>query len=302
DKLGTTVERDIELGSLRSYIDWTPFFHVWELKGKYPSIFDNPDFGDAARELYDNAQLILDRIIDEKLLQAHALFGFFPANSDGDDVIVYSDDTRTREWLRFYMLRQQIAKASDKPNYSLADFIAPVGSEVKDYLGAFVVSAGFGTDELAAQFEADHDDYNSIMVKALADRLAEALAEKLHEEVRQHWGYGLEEHLTTAELIKEAYRGIRPAPGYPACPDHTEKRTLWELLDVDAQLGIRLTTGLAMIPAASVCGFYFSHPEARYFNVGLLGRDQIESYAARKGLNPEEIEHWLSPNLGYSPD
>jgi 5-methyltetrahydrofolate--homocysteine methyltransferase len=286
------------LGELVPYIDWTPFFHVWELRGVYPRILDDPRYGPPARELHDAARRYLDRVVEDGSLRAAGTYGFFPAARDGDDVVLYADDTRRREVGRLYTLRQQ--RDREEPRLALADFVAPLGSGVPDHVGAFAVTAGHGTDEIAARHAADHDDYSSILVKALADRLAEAFAEMLHERVRREWGYGRSEDLSKEDLIRERYRGIRPAPGYPALPDHTEKRTLWKLLDVEAATGMRLTEGLAMHPAASVSGFYFAHPEARYFAVGPIGRDQVESYAARKGVAVEEVERWLWPYLDYA--
>jgi 5-methyltetrahydrofolate--homocysteine methyltransferase len=295
-----TGRRDVEvpLGELVPYIDWTFFFHAWELKGRVPAIFEHPEYGHAARELYDNAQALLGRIVSEKLLTARGAYGFWPAASDGDDVVLFADDTRARELMRFHMLRQQEPIADGRPNRSLADFIAPRDSGRRDYLGAFAVTAGLGADELVRRFEADHDDYSAILVKALADRLAEAFAEYLHARARREWGYGAAEHLNADDLIAEKYRGIRPAFGYPACPDHSEKAKLFQLLDASRQ-GIALTEHFAMTPAASVSGLYFASPDARYFMVGRLGSDQIQDYAARKGWPVEEVERWLAPNLGY---
>ena len=281
------------------YIDWSPFFMAWELKGKYPQILSDPSVGEQARELFAGARKLLDRIIGEKLLRAHGVYGFYPANSVGDDIVVYSDEGRTKERVRFPMLRQQWEREGQESFRSLADYIAPAGSGVKDYLGAFAVTAGAGAEELAARFESENDPYNAIMAKALADRLAEAFAELLHERARRDWGYGKEERLSKEQLIAEEYRGIRPAAGYPSCPDHTEKGTLWRLLGARERAGIALTESYAMVPAASVSGWYFAHPEARYFAVDLLTRDQVESYAARKGRPRAEVERWLMPNLGY---
>jgi 5-methyltetrahydrofolate--homocysteine methyltransferase len=257
-------------------------------------------YGAAARELFDNAQALLGRIIDGKLLTARGVYGFWPANAEGDDIVVYTDDSRRSVLARFPMLRQQEVIADQKPNRSLADFIAPRESGVPDYLGLFAVTAGLGADELVRRFERDHDDYNAIMVKALADRLAEAFAEYLHAQARKDWGYGEGEQLSNDDLIAEKYRGIRPAYGYPACPDHSEKFKLFELLDASRQ-GITLTESGAMLPAASVSGLYLSHPQAKYFNVGRIDRDQLESYAKRKGVAAEEVERWLASNLAYDP-
>ena len=291
---------DVPLADIAKYIDWTFFFSAWELKGRFPGILSHPEYGAAARELFENAQALLKRIIDEKLLTARGVYGFWPANTDGDDIVVYKDDSRHEELARFPMLRQQEVIADDKPNRSLADFIAPRESGVPDYLGMFAVTAGIGADELVRTFEADHDDYNAIMVKAIADRLAEAFAEYLHAQARKDWGYGASETLSNDDLVAEKYRGIRPAYGYPACPDHSEKFKLFDLLDAGRQ-GITLTEHAAMLPAASVSGLYFSHPQAKYFNVGRIGRDQLESYAKRKGMPIEEAERWLQPNLSYDP-
>jgi 5-methyltetrahydrofolate--homocysteine methyltransferase len=290
---------EIPLGDIVPYIDWSPFFMAWELTGKYPAILKDPKVGAEASRLFDDANRLLARIVKERSLSAHAVYGFFPANSEGDDILVFTDETRSKERLRFHSLRQQWEREGQKSFRSLADYIAPVSSGRADYLGAFAVTAGFGTDELVKRFEAEHDDYNSIMTKALADRLAEALAELLHERVRRDWGYGQDESLTKEELIEENYRGIRPAPGYPACPDHTEKATLWQLLGVEEAVGIRLTESYAMWPAASVSGLYFGHPEAQYFAVDLIMKDQVESYAKRKNMSVTQIERWLAPNLAY---
>jgi len=290
---------DFPLEKLRDYIDWSPFFSTWELKGKYPKIFDDPHVGEEAKKLFADAQAMLDRLIQDRLLTASGVYGFFPAASDGDDIIVYSDASRTAERRRFHTLRQQWERKGQSCFRSLADYIAPVGAGREDYIGGFAVTAGIGCDELAAKYNADHDDYNSIMVKALADRFAEAFAECLHAQVRREWGYGADEGLSNEELIAEKYRGIRPAAGYPASPDHTEKRTLFNLLDATAATGITLTESYAMHPAASVSGLYFAHPEARYFAVDRLTKDQVEDYAKRKSMPIEEVERWLSPNLGY---
>jgi 5-methyltetrahydrofolate--homocysteine methyltransferase len=297
--VGAKILRDFPLGEIAAYIDWSPFFMAWELSGKYPHILTDPKVGAEAKRLYDDANRMLKRMISERLLHAHAVYGFFPANSDGDDVVVYTDESRSAERLRFPMLRQQWEREGQTSFRSLADYLAPVESGMGDYLGAFAATAGAGAEELAARFEADHDDYNGIMAKALADRLAEAFAELLHERARRDWGYGRGERLTKDDLIAEKYRGIRPAAGYPSCPDHTEKATLWRLLDAEAATGIRLTESFAMTPAASVSGLYFSHPEARYFAVDLITRDQVEAYAKRKGTPRTEVERWLAPNLGY---
>jgi len=297
---GTKVFEAFPLEELVPYIDWTPFFHTWELRGSFPKIFDDKFVGDEAKKLYDDAQELLKRIVKDKLLQANAVIGFWPANSVGDDIELYTDDTRTTVLSTIYTLRQQSEKAKGEPYYALADFIAPKESGIPDYWGGFAVTTGIGCDELVAEFEADHDDYNSIMAKALADRLAEAFAEKMHELVRKdYWGYAKTEHLDTEKLIKEEYQGIRPAPGYPACPDHTEKTTLFELLKAEDNAHMHLTESLAMTPAASVSGFYFAHPQSRYFGLGKISRDQVEDYAVRKNMDIETVERWLGPNLNY---
>ncbi len=301
-----TGVRNVDLGSntqllktLREYIDWSPFFMTYELKGKYPKIFKDADVGPVAKELFDDAQVMLDRIIDEDLLTAKGVYGFWPAASDGDDIVVYADESRTSELGRCHTLRQQWMRKGQDTMYALADFIAPIGSGREDYLGGFAVTAGLGCDELAGEFERDHDMVNSILVKALADRLAEAFAEYLHAEARREWGFGQSESLSKDELIGEKYRGIRPAAGYPAQPDHTEKATLWRLLDAEQATGIKLTESYAMHPAASVSGLYFAHPESRYFAVDRLLKDQVEAYARRKRMKVTEVERWLSSNLGY---
>ncbi len=299
--LGTRTLDDFPLEKLKDHIDWSPFFLTWELKGKYPRIFDDPNLGEVARKLFDDAQELLNRIIDEHLLKACGVYGFWPAASEGDDILLFTDESRSKEFCRFHALRQQWERKGQASFLSLADFIAPLESGRKDYLGAFAVTAGLGCDELAKQFDRAHDDYNSILTKALADRLAEAFAEYLHGQARHAWRYGQEERFSNEELINEQYRGIRPAPGYPAQPDHTEKQTLFQLLDAERQTGIRLTEHFAMHPAASVSGLYFAHPNARYFAVDRLTRDQVEDYARRKGMAVPEIERWLSPNLGYDP-
>jgi len=299
--LGRRVLREYPLADLVPYIDWSPFFHAWELRGVYPDILDHPEQGEAARELFEAGRGLLDRIVRERLLTASAVYGFYPANSDGDDIVLYADESRKEELGRLHTLRQQQDTADDRPRLALADFIAPRESGRADYLGAFAVTAGTGLESLVGTFRGEHDDYQSILAKALADRLAEAFAERLHEMAREEWGYGREERLSREEMLKERYRGIRPAPGYPACPDHTEKRTLWRLLDVPGAAGIELTETCVMHPAASVSGLYFAHPEARYFAVGKIGRDQVEAYAVRKGMPVEEAERWLSPILAYEP-
>jgi len=298
---GTKVIDDLPLSELVDYIDWSPFFMAWELKGKYPKIFEDEYVGEEAKKLYNDARAMLTKIVDEKLLTAKGVYGFFPANSDGDDVILYTPGTQD-ELYRFPMLRQQWERKGQTEFRSLSDYIAPVDSGRTDYLGAFAVSTGFGTDEIVQKYEADHDDYSAIMAKALADRLAEAFAEYLHHQARQDWGYGQEEDLAADDLIAEKYRGIRPAFGYPACPDHTPKKLLWELLDAENTTGITLTEHMAMFPMASVSGLYFAHPESRYFSVDKITREQVQSYAKRSGLTVQQAERWLSPNLGYDPD
>lgn len=307
---GTKVLEDFPLEELVPYIDWTPFFHTWELRGSYPRIFEDKNVGDEAKKLFDDAQALLKRIVDEKLLKAKAVFGFWPAQAIGDDIqlaVPSSQLTKTAELkngnsesVTIHTLRQQAEKVDGQPYYALADFIAPADSGVEDYFGAFALTAGIGCDELVEVYEKNHDDYNSIMVKALADRLAEAFAEKLHELVRKdYWGYAKDEQLSNEDLIKEQYAGIRPAPGYPACPEHTEKGTLFALLNAEEEIGLRLTESYAMYPTAAVSGFYFSHPESRYFGLGKITKDQIEDYASRKNMSIEEVERWLSPNLAY---
>jgi 5-methyltetrahydrofolate--homocysteine methyltransferase len=295
------IER-LPLEELVPYIDWTFFFHAWELRGKFPQILDHPEYGKAARDLYADASRLLDRIVRERLLAASAVYGFWPANADGDDVIVWADEARSAERLRFHFLRQQETKTDEQMTYrSLADYVAPLASGLVDSIGAFAVNAGVGADALVARYEAANDNYGAIIVKALADRLAEAFAEYLHERARRDWGYAKDEHLTKDELIDEKYRGIRPAFGYPACPEHSEKAALFELLAAD-QIGLGLTEHYAMTPAASVSGLYFAHPAARYFNLGKVNRDQVADYAARKGLEVRAAERLLSTSLAYDPD
>ncbi|HOJ06193.1 MAG: methionine synthase [Chlorobi bacterium] len=300
-KTGITVLNNFDLNVLRKYIDWTPFFMVWELKGKYPSIFEDENVGAEAKKLFDDANSLLDKVILEKSLTANGVIGLFPANSVGvDDIEIYTDEARSGVKRTLHSLRQQNQKSSGEPNIALADFIAPKETEVKDYIGMFAVTAGIGIEKLIEKFEKDFDDYNKIMIKAIADRLAEAFAEHLHELVRkEYWGYSENENYSNEELIKENYIGIRPAPGYPAQPDHTEKPILFSLLDAEKNSGIKLTESMAMYPAASVCGLYFSHPQAKYFNVGKIEKDQVLDYHRRKGMNLIEIERWLSPILNY---
>ena len=300
DFLGVRAFDNYSLAELVDWIDWTPFFQTWELAGHYPAILTDPVVGKAARDLFDEARTLLDRIVSDQLLRANAVVGVFPANAMGDDILLYGDPTQTRTVGRIHTLRQQHLKSGGKPNLALADFVAPVGSGVLDYVGAFAVSTGIGLDKLAAEFERDHDDYRSIMAKALADRLAEAFAERMHARVRREfWGYAPKESLASEDLIKERYQGIRPAPGYPACPDHTEKGFLFSLLDASRLAGIELTENYAMTPTAAVSGYYFWRPESQYFGVGKVERDQVEDYAARKEWSAAEAERWLAPNLGY---
>jgi 5-methyltetrahydrofolate--homocysteine methyltransferase len=298
--VGQRALQDFSLDELVPYIDWSPFFHTWEMRGRYPDLLHDPTRGPAARELFANAQELLTEIVAKKLFIARGVYGFFPANSVDDDIAVYEDVTRTNELARLHTLRQQ-KDQHGKPQLALADFIAPRESGHVDYIGVFAVTAGHGCQELAERFEREQDPYNSIMAKALADRLAEAFAEYLHKRARIDWGYGKNEKLGPEDLIAEKYRGIRPAPGYPAQPDHTEKPIIFDLLQAGPATGITLTESFAMYPAASVSGIYFAHSESRYFAVGAIGKDQVESYAARKGMKVAEVERWLSPVLGYDP-
>jgi 5-methyltetrahydrofolate--homocysteine methyltransferase len=298
---GVRVIHDLPLRDLVPYIDWTPFFHTWELRGRYPAILEDSKVGPRAKEVFADAQHLLTRIVDRRLLQAKGVYGFFPANRTGDDIVLYAGAARDQITATVHTLRQQLEKPAGQPNLALADFIAPTESGRADYLGAFAVTTGHGLEALCREFERDHDDYNSIMAKALADRLAEAFAEWLHKKAREEWGYGNTEQLSNDDLIRERYRGIRPAPGYPACPDHTEKRLVFDLLKVEEHAGMVLTDSFAMYPAASVSGLYFAHPEAKYFAVGKVGRDQVEDYARRKRMAIGEVERWLSPNLNYDP-
>ncbi|MDX2227603.1 MAG: methionine synthase, partial [Verrucomicrobiae bacterium] len=302
DFTGRRMLRDFPLTEIVPYIDWSPFFHTWELRGRYPRIFEDATVGEQARKLFEDAQKLLARIVDQKRLKASAVYGFWHANRVGDDVELYADPTREKRLTTFHFLRQQAQKTEGQPYHCLADFIAPRESGVTDYLGTFAVTTGQGLPELCAEFDRDHDDYNSIMAKALADRLAEAFAELLHKKAREHWGFGRVEHLSNEQLIREEYRGIRPAPGYPACPDHTEKRILWELMEVQKEAGIELTESCAMMPASSVSGMYFGHPESKYFAVGKLERDQMLDYHLRKGTTLQEVEKWLGPWLNYDPE
>ena len=294
---GVRTLEDFPLETLRPFIDWSPFFHTWELRGRYPSILSHEKYGVEATKLFASAQELLEDIIARKRIRARAVYGFVPANRVGEDVEVYADDTRSQVLTRFHFLRQQMEKGDNSPNWSLADYIAP--KPAPDFIGGFAVTTGIGLDELVKEFKSKHDDYNAIMAEALADRLAEAFAECLHQRARVEWGFGRDENLTPEDLIEERYRGIRPAAGYPACPDHTEKGTLWKLLDVEARTGIRLTESYAMWPGSSVSGLYFSHPESKYFAVGKLDRDQVADLAQRKGLALPEMERWLGPWLNY---
>ncbi len=298
--LGTKVLSDYPIGELVKFIDWTPFFQTWELNGKFPAILDDPKFGEAARPLYEDAVEMLDKIMSEGWFTANAVFGFWPALAEGDDVLVYADEARAKpDGATLHTLRQQLSKREGRANVALSDFIAPRAAGLNDYIGAFAVTAGIGEDVIAERFKRANDDYSAILVKALADRLAEAFAERLHSRVRKEfWGYAPDENLKSEELIAEKYRGIRPAPGYPAQPDHTEKGTLFRLLDAE-RIGIKLTESFAMWPGAAVCGLYFSHPQSAYFGVGKIERDQVEDYARRKGWSVAEAERWLAPILNY---
>jgi 5-methyltetrahydrofolate--homocysteine methyltransferase len=300
--LGARAFNNFPLEELVDRIDWTPFFSTWELAGRYPEILRDPKVGEAASTLFRDAQELLKRVVDQRMLRANGVVGFWPANTTpDDDFIVYANESRTTELTRFHALRQQMAKsgkAADRPNVALSDFTAPVESGVADYIGAFAVTAGIGLNEVRARFEANRDDYNAILVTALADRLAEAFAERLHEKVRRElWGYAPDESLDNLALISESYQGIRPAPGYPACPDHTEKRLIFDALGAEDKAGITLTESMAMLPASSVSGWYFWHPQSRYFGMGRIGHDQLEDYARRKGWSLEEAARWLAPNL-----
>jgi 5-methyltetrahydrofolate--homocysteine methyltransferase len=297
---GVRVFENVPLEDLVRYVDWMPFFNAWEFAGKFPDVLTDPVVGEAASNLYADARRVLKQMIAGRWVRAAAVIGFFPANSVDDDIEVYADESRERVVETLHHLRQQKPKAAGQPHYALADFVAPKASGVQDWIGAFALTTGLGLDEKVREFEAKHDDYGAIMVKALADRLAEALAERLHERVRREfWGYAPDERFSNDQLVREEYRGIRPAPGYPACPDHTEKATLWRLLDVERGTGIRLTESFAMHPQAAVSGWYFSHPEARYFQVGRIDADQVADYARRKGISVADAERWLAPLLGY---
>jgi 5-methyltetrahydrofolate--homocysteine methyltransferase len=300
--LGINVFSDVPLSTLRQYIDWTPFFHTWELKGVYPRILEHEKYGEQARQIFSEGNALLDEIIGKKLLTARGVYGLFPANSVGDDVRLFTDESRKAELATFHFLRQQAAnEKAPTPNRSLADFVAPENTNLNDHLGAFAVTSGIGLKELCDSYRKQNDDYNAIMAEALADRLAEAFAEYLHKLARENWGFGKDEDLSPEQLIAEKYRGIRPAAGYPACPDHTEKQALWKLLDVEKNTGMLLTESFAMWPGSSVSGLYFAHPEARYFTLGKIDRDQVASYRERKGMTTQEVERWLGPNLGYEP-
>ena len=299
---GVRVLDSFPLATLREYIDWSPFFHTWGLKGIYPRIFDHPEQGAQARQIFTEANALLDRIVEQNLITARGVYGLFPANAVGDDVALYLDDSREREFTRFHFLRQQANREGSEPCRSLADFIAPKDTRLRDHIGAFAVTSGIGLKKLCDGFRAENDDYNAIMAEAIADRLAEAFAECLHKQVRDEWGYGRAENFTPEELIHEKYRGIRPAPGYPACPDHTEKGPLWHLLDVEKNTGMIITESFAMWPGSSVSGLYFAHPESRYFSLGKIDRDQVADYHVRKGMSVAEVERWLGQNLNYDPE
>jgi 5-methyltetrahydrofolate--homocysteine methyltransferase len=298
---GVRVLDNFPLATLRDFIDWSPFFHTWGLKGIYPRIFDHPEQGAQARQIFAEGNALLDRIIAENLLQARGVYGLFPASVVGDDVELYTDSTRGTVLEQFHFLRQQANREGTEPCRSLADFIAPKETGLSDHIGAFAVTSGICLKQLCDRFRAENDDYNAIMAEALADRLAEAFAECLHKQVRKEWGYGCNEGLSNTDLIEEKYRGIRPAAGYPACPDHTEKGTLWRLLDVQANTGMLITESFAMWPGSSVSGLYFAHPQSRYFSLGKIDRDQVADYAQRKGMTVAEVERWLSQNLNYDP-
>jgi 5-methyltetrahydrofolate--homocysteine methyltransferase len=300
--LGTRVFENWDLAELARYIDWTPFFQTWELKGRYPKILEDEKQGPAARQLFDDAQAMLKQIIEEKWFAPKGVIGFWPANTVGDDIRLFTDERRTEELASFFTLRQQLAKRDGKANVALSDFVAPVASGKADYVGGFVVTAGIEEVAIAERFERANDDYNSILVKALADRFAEAFAERMHQKVRmEFWGYAPDESVTPEDLILESYQGIRPAPGYPAQPDHTEKVTLFRLLDAEKNAGVALTESMAMWPGSSVSGLYLSHPDSYYFGVAKVERDQVEDYAARKDMSVDDVERWLGPILNYIP-
>jgi len=298
---GVRALDNFPLATLREFIDWSPFFHTWGLKGIYPRIFDHKEQGAQARQIFAEGNALLDRIIEKKLITARGVYGFFPANAVIDDIELYTDGTRQKVLESFHFLRQQANREGNEPCRSLADFIAPKETGLSDHIGAFAVTSGIGLKELCDRFRAENDDYNAIMAEALADRLAEAFAECLHKRVRDEWGYGRDEGLSNSDFIEEKYRGIRPAAGYPACPDHTEKGTLWRLLDVQVNTGMLITESFAMWPGSSVSGVYFAHPESRYFSLGKIDRDQVTDYAKRKGMTVAEVERWLGQNLNYDP-
>ena len=303
NKLGVTILDELDLNEVRKYIDWTPFFMTWQLSGKYPLILKHEVIGGEATKLFNDANAMLDDVINNKKITAKAVFGLFPANRDGDDISVYTDESRNEQRIKLHQLRQQSKKPTGQFNRCLSDYVADKESGISDYVGAFAVSSGFGVDELVKVYDADHDAYNSILLKAVADRLAEASAEYLHEKVRkEYWGYAADENLDNDALIRESYQGIRPAPGYPACPEHTEKGLLWELLNVQENIGMELTSSYAMWPGAAVSGWYFAHPDSKYFAVAKLAKDQVLDYAARKGMTIEQAERWLSANLDYEPE
>ncbi|MBN9617862.1 MAG: methionine synthase [Acidobacteriales bacterium 59-55] len=298
---GVRALHDFSLATLREFIDWTPIFHAWGLKGVYPRIFEHETQGEQARQIFKDANALLDTIIEKKLITARGVYGFFPANAVGDDVELYTDDTRKTVLDRFHFLRQQANREGSEPCRSLVDFIAPKETGLPDYIGAFAVTSGIGAKELCDKFREENDDYNAIMAEAIGDRLAEAFAECLHKQARDEWGYGRQEGLSNEDLIHEKYRGVRPAPGYPACPDHTEKGTIWSLLDVEANTGMKITESFAMWPGSSVSGLYFAHPQSRYFSLGKIDRDQVADYHERKGMSVAEVERWLGQNLNYDP-
>jgi len=300
--LGIRVFDDWDLAELVRYFDWTPFFQSWEMRGRFPAILEDEKQGEAARQLYQDAQAMLDKIVAEKWFHPRAVIGFFPANRVGDDIRLYQDETRQETLATFYTLRQQLTRRQNSANLALADFVAPEASGKADYLGGFVVTSGFGEEAMVERFERANDDYSAILVKALCDRFAESFAELMHERVRKEfWGYNPQENFTPEELIGEPYQGIRPAPGYPAQPDHTEKRTLFDLLDVEKNIGVQLTENYAMWPGSSVSGLYFSHSQSYYFGVAKVERDQVVDYAARKNMDVEQVERWLGPILNYQP-
>jgi 5-methyltetrahydrofolate--homocysteine methyltransferase len=303
NKLGVTVLDELDLKVVRKYIDWTPFFMTWQLSGKYPKILEHELIGETATDLFKDANEMIDQIIADKSIQAKAVFGLFAAARTEDDVVIYKDDSRSEVLEVIHQLRQQGKKPAGQYNRCLSDYIAPQDSGIDDYIGAFAVSSGFGADELVARYDAQHDSYNSILLKAVADRFAEGLAEYLHQQVRMnYWGYVPDETLGNDDLIRENYQGIRPAPGYPACPEHTEKGTLWELLDVENNIGMELTTSDAMWPGAAVSGWYFAHPQAKYFAVAKITEEQVRDYAERKNMSLDDAERWLASNLDYEPE